>query len=553
MDKTVGILGGGQLGRMLTLAANDLGIKTITLDAAACPAKQVAAHAKHVTGSFRDPAAIKRLAAACDVLTAEIEHVDTETLEDVSAGSELRADWKRVDVPMVDVQPGWETIRCIQDKFEQKEWLVRHGVPVARSVAVKEPHGEQEVRDAMRMIGGSGWMLKARRDAYDGRGNFVVKGERMVREAVEALGDRALYVEEWADFSKELAVMVVKIKDDIEEGWQEATLAYPVVETVHEDSICKLVYAPARGVEEEMKSKAQELARKAVASFRGKGVFGVEMFLLKNSMNVTALNPLTSLIRADELLINEIAPRPHNSGHYTIEACAISQFEAHLRAILDLPLRQEDLEADRVSVMVNILGGLEAESHLRVVEKALTIPRAAIHLYGKAEGRPGRKMGHVTVTAVSVAVAERKIASLVDAVDEIREERLKPRQASTAIKTAQKKLSPVVAVTMGSDSDLSVLLPGIKFLEDFKVPYYTTIKSAHRTPEAMVEFAKDAASQGIKIIIAAAGGAAHLPGMVAANTWLPVIGVPVKASTLDGLDSLLSIVQMPVKILLGLA
>ena len=244
--------------------------------------------------------------------------------------------------------------------------------------------------------------------------------------------------------------------------------------------------------------------------------------------------------------MNEIAPRPHNSGHYTMEACAISQFEAHLRAILDLPLAQEDLEADRSAVMLNILGGLEAKTHIKVAEEALKVRRAAIHLYGKGEGRPGRKMGHVTVTAGSFSEAEKYITPLIRLVDDIRAERLKPRRTSTATRIAEKKLPPVVAVTMGSDSDLNVLLPGIKLLEEFEIPYYTTITSAHRTPLTMVKFAEDAASKGIKVIIAAAGGAAHLPGMIAAISRLPIIGVPVKASTLDGLDSLLSIVQMPV-------
>ena len=125
---------------------------------------------------------------------------------------------------------------------------------------------------------------------------------------MKALGDRPLYAERWADFEKELAVMVVKTKD--------AVLAYPTVETVHEDSICKLVFAPAQ-VPSKVREEAEELARKAIAAFQGKGVFGVEMFLLKNG----------------EILINEIAPRPHNSGHYTIEACPLSQYDSMMKVL----------------------------------------------------------------------------------------------------------------------------------------------------------------------------------------------------------------------------
>lgn len=104
---------------------------------------------------------------------------------------------------------------------------------------------------------------------------------------------------------------------------------------------------------------------------------------------------------------------------------------------------------------------------------------------------------------------------------------------------------PLVAVTMGSDSDLPVLKPGLALLRTFGIPFFVTITSAHRTPHRMIEFAESAAEKGFKVIIAAAGGAAHLPGMLASDTPLPVIGVPVKGSTLDGMDSLLSIVQMP--------
>lgn len=119
--------------------------------------------------------------------------------------------------------------------------------------------------------------------------------------------------------------------------------------------------------------------------------------------------------------------------------------------------------------------------------------------------------------------------------------------ASTSVSASTNPApSPLVAITMGSDSDRTVLMPGASLLRDFGIPFEVDITSAHRTPDRMTDFAKTAASRGIKVIIAAAGGAAHLPGMIAANSTLPVIGVPVKASRLDGLDSLLSIVQMPV-------
>lgn len=314
--------------------------------------------------------------------------------------------------------------------------------------------------------------------------------------------------------------MVVKTKDGV--------LSYPTVETVQEDSICKLVYAPARNVSEEINQKAQELARKAVATFEGKGAFGVEMFLLEDN----------------SLLLCELASRIHNSGHYTIEGCALSQFDAHLRAIIDLPIPEKSLELRQPSIMLNIIGGATPDSHLKVAEHALSIPNASIHLYSKGDARPGRKMGHITVTAATLHEAETIIQPLIDVVDEIRAQRTDIK--TKAVKSGPSKPSPTVGVIMGSDSDLKTLVPGLKLLRDyFGIEPEVEITSAHRTPDYMAEYAASAASRGIKVIIAAAGGAAHLPGMAAAHTALPVIGVPVKGSALDGVDSLYSIVQMP--------
>ena len=260
-------------------------------------------------------------------------------------------------------------------------------------------------------------------------------------------------------------------------------------------------------------------------------------------------------------MVNEIAPRPHNSGHYTIEACHMSQYEAHLRAILGRPIPSKSLEfitPNLNAIMLNILGGVHSNTHLIVEEKGFSVEGARIHDYGKGVARPGRKMGHITLMAETMAIAEARIAPLIELVDKIRSERINPApesaaQTQTASRSLQptsdgsaEKKAPLVAVTMGSDSDSSVLAPGIALLRELEIPHIVTITSAHRTPERMFSFAKSAADKGIKVIIAAAGGAAHLPGMIAASTHLPVFGVPVKASALDGMDSLLSQVQMPV-------
>ncbi|KIX98420.1 uncharacterized protein Z520_05721 [Fonsecaea multimorphosa CBS 102226] len=536
-DHIVGVLGGGQLGRMLVEAANRLNIQVGVLDADGAPAKYLANSDKHVTGSFANASDVKALASRCDVLTYEIEHVDTQILEELDSERPYveGTKWSRF-------QPSWQTVRTIQDKFTQKQHFAKYAIPTAKSIAVSP--SQQGLKDAGETLEYP-FMLKSRTQAYDGRGNFPVKSVSDIEPAISALAERPLYAEKWAHFKLELAVMVVKTaqEDDLD-AWEKNTLAYPTVETVHEDSICKLVYVPPRDVSQQVARAAQDLARRAVSTFRGTGVFGVELFLLPDN----------------SLVVNEIAPRPHNSGHYTIEACHMSQFEAQIRAILPdlaarIPAGATDLTVN-AAIMLNILGGPQPDSHLLVAKAALDVPGAKIHLYGKGEGRPGRKMGHITITGSSLSECESKMHPLIQMVDAVRahrKDRSDQPSAASILNTQAELLdsrpapSPraVIAVVMGSDTDLATLRPGLTLLDTMGIPYEVHITSAHRTPQYMLDFGKAAAGRGFKAIIAAAGGAAHLPGMMASETTVPVIGVPVKASSLDGLDSLLSIVQMP--------
>lgn len=248
------------------------------------------------------------------------------------------------------------------------------------------------------------------------------------------------------------------------------------------------------------------------------------------------------------IYINEIAPRPHNSGHYTIEACFTSQYENHLRAILSLPLGSTALKVPSTA-MLNLTGHSSSMEEINAtVQVALRVPGATVHLYGKSDCRKGRKMGHITLVADSDTELRTQLRPLLQSLPLTRPEELDiyapmppPRGSGFP------SYDPLVGVIMGSDSDLSVMLPAARILDQFNIPYELTIVSAHRTPDRLIEYARSAATRGMKTIIAGAGGAAHLPGMVAAMTPLPVIGVPVKGSTLDGVDSLHSIVQMPVR------
>ncbi|CAO1619877.1 unnamed protein product [Parajaminaea phylloscopi] len=573
-SRVVGVLGAGQLGRMFVEAASRLNVQVRLLDVGpSAPAKQISfapspadpATSEHVDGSFADPKKIHELARKVDVLTIEIEHVDAAQLQTVLDEGVVK-----------EVHPLPSTIALIQDKYAQKKHLVAHGLPVADFLPVGDEdsstHRDAATASRAQVEGvaqagskfGYPLMLKSRTQAYDGKGNFVVKEASKATEGVEALGNgsRGLYAERWAPFVKEVAVMVVRSSTG-------EVRAYPAVETVHRDNICHTVTAPLRSADPAVSERAKEIAQRAVATFGGAGVFGVELFLMADG----------------QLLINEIAPRPHNSGHYTIEAAETSQYENHLRAVLGLPLGSTALKVP-ATAMVNILGLADLDKDPEAILKtlapavaSLAVPGATVHLYGKVGCRRGRKIGHITVVAPSDAELHERMGPILHALETATDaanngtslpqqltlegaraacSKHSPPNPAAATLDALSPLAPasrsaadfsnphpLVGIIMGSDSDLPVMLAAAEHLKKFHIPFELTIVSAHRTPERMKEYARSAASRGLRAIIAGAGGAAHLPGMVAAQTVLPVIGVPVKGSTLDGVDSLHSIVQMP--------
>ncbi|KIK98462.1 hypothetical protein PAXRUDRAFT_823886 [Paxillus rubicundulus Ve08.2h10] len=515
-SKTVGILGGGQLGRMLAASASLLNVDVVILDVGdSAPAKQIIAPRSsalsHIDGSFADPAKIQELAGRVDVLTVEIEHVDAGVLKEIESVPGTKA----------TIHPSPATISVIQDKLEQKKYLRAHGCPVSEFIEVDQ--SVESIQATVTQLG-LPLMLKSRTLAYDGRGNFVVRTVDDAADALKALANRPLYAEKWVPFIKEIAVMVVRTTD-------AEVVSYPAVETVHKDNVCHLVFAPLRSCDPQVSSRAQRVAESAVKTLTGAGVFGVEMFLMDDGA----------------IYINEIAPRPHNSGHYTIEACETSQYENHLRSILSLPLGSTALKVPSVA-MLNIIGSSSSMPPIQsFVSTALTIPGCSIHLYGKSESRKGRKMGHVTIVADSDAAVRARLRPLLAALPLASPPAEIDKYAPLAPTPGSgfSDSHPLVGIIMGSDSDLPVMLPAARILDRFAIPYELTIVSAHRTPDRLVSYTRSASSRGLRVIVAGAGGAAHLPGMVAAMTGLPVVGVPVKGSSLDGVDSLHSIVQMP--------
>jgi 5-(carboxyamino)imidazole ribonucleotide synthase len=367
---------------MTAEAASALVVDVVILEReAGSPASQIVGSANEIVGDWRDPTARQALIERVDLVTLENEFVDAAAL---AAIVELGT----------PVLPTPETLRLIQDKLHQKQTLARAGLPVPNFQPVS--HSADVVAAAMRL----GWplVLKARRLGYDGHGNATTANESGIDAAIARLGGSNrggpldLYAEAFVPFEWELAVMVARRADGV-------VATYPVVQTVQRDHICHEVVAPADllpGVAD----AARAIATAAVEAVGAIGVVGVELFYLTDGT----------------ILVNELAPRPHNSGHYTIEGCPTSQFANHLRAVLGWPLGPTDLVAPAVA-MVNLLGTRTGPANPLGVVGAAVQRRTFVHLYGKREVRLGRKMGHVTAlgeTRAAALAAARQAAALIE-------------------------------------------------------------------------------------------------------------------------------------------
>ncbi|MCG1002436.1 5-(carboxyamino)imidazole ribonucleotide synthase [Halobacterium noricense] len=367
---TVGVVGGGQLGRMLAEAASPLGVDVVVLDPTPdCPACPPAAD--QITAAFDDRDAIRDLAERADVLTYEIELADPAVLADVS---------ETADVP---VHPSPGTLETIQDKLVQNRAFEDAGVPVPAFRAVDD---EADLDTAFNDLGRP-LMVKQRTGGYDGRGNAPVESVDEARETFGGLD--GLVAERLVDFDRELSVIAASGDGE--------TATFPVAENVHEAEILRESVVPAR-TSERVREEATSVARDVLDALDGRGVFGVELFECASHGDAGKSSGRSPRDGDDRILVNEVAPRPHNSGHYTIEGCHTSQFEQFARALCGLPLGDTGLR--QPTVMANVLGDPDAEerpAELAGASSALRDDRVALHWYGKRDVRPLRKMGHVTV------------------------------------------------------------------------------------------------------------------------------------------------------------
>ena len=376
LDKKIGIIGGGQLGKMMILDAKRLGFKVVTLDPTEnCPSHSISD--EHIVASFHSKAAYKALAQKVDVITYEFEHIHAAFLETLEAEGHI-------------IYPTAKSLKIIQDKYSQKSLLKEAGILTPAFVKV---NGVEDLKLAGKRFGYP-FMLKSRTGGYDGKGNAVVKSASEIKEQYEILGgdEVSLMAEKFLNFRKEISVLACR-------GIDGKIAIYPVAENIHVNSILDETIVPAE-IDETSKIKAMEMAHAVMEIFDGVGMFCTEMFVDEDG----------------EIYLNEVAPRPHNSGHYTIEGTLTSQYEQHIRAIVGLPLG--DVELRSSIVMKNILGTeKEGPAIIKGIEKTYDNPRVKVHIYGKQVSKLGRKMGHLTVIG--------------DTIEEIREE---ARVASNSIK-----------------------------------------------------------------------------------------------------------------------
>ncbi len=360
---TIGVIGGGQLGRMLVIAARQMGYRAIVLDPQEdCPAGQVANRV--IVAPYSNTSAAAELARASDVVTYEFENIPAATVEAAETVGR--------------VYPDSRVLRICQDRLLEKQAAKASGHGTAEFMPVRSA---AELRAAVQAVGLPA-VMKTSTMGYDGKGQQVVKTAAEADDALKRLRGMAdtLIFERLVPFKKELSVICAR-------NQAGNKLCFPPTENVHKNNILDISIAPAR-VSPETAAGARRVAADIADHLGVVGLLCVEMFLTAEG----------------RILVNELAPRPHNSGHWTIEACATSQFQQLVRVLCGLPLGAVNVYEP--AVMVNLLGETWL-AHARKPDfsKALAISGVSLHIYGKPEARTGRKMGHLTAVAGNVDMA----------------------------------------------------------------------------------------------------------------------------------------------------
>lgn len=365
---TLGVLGGGQLGRMTAMAARAMGYDVHVLDPDPdCAARPLASRV--VTAAFDDADAAADLARGCAAVTLEIEQVARPALEAVARHAPLR--------------PGAEPVWIIQDRVRQKEWLAGHGFPVG---PFRRAESAADVEEAVALLGPS--IVKAAHGGYDGRGQAHAADASEAAAAWAAVGERASVVEQRLGLAFEFSVLVAR-------GADGRMAVYPPARNHHAAGVLAWSALPG-GVDRDLARLGAEVALGICEELGVEGLLAVELFATENGL----------------VLVNELAPRPHNSYHASERSCATSQFEQLVRAACALPLGSPAPVG--FGAIANLLGDLWCADGPPEPAAALEVPTVRLHLYGKRAARPGRKMGHLSAVGASVDEALSRVQEAYD-------------------------------------------------------------------------------------------------------------------------------------------
>ena len=358
---TIGILGGGQLARMSAQAAQRLGFQVVVLDTDPfCPAAQVTPWL--VAGDYKDEDCLRQLARMCRYVTLENEWVEPNYLDTLK---ELGA----------EVVPGSSTIEVIQDKFFQRSYFNSVGLPSPKATTVARIEDGKEIAQTW----GYPLVLKARYGGYDGHGVRFIQDESRWSEVMPDNYGQDWYLEEYVPVQRELAVMAAIDRN-------KEIVVYPVVESkqTKDGHRCDWVRTPASSLSAATLEEIDEIVHDFLEGMFTVGLFGLEFFLTDE----------------DEVMINEVAPRPHNSGHYSMDFCVTSQFEQHIRAVTGIGLGPTGMRT-KAAAMANLLAPTDDRVDIQAALKRTfdSCPGSYVHWYGKSTMRTGRKMGHINVSA----------------------------------------------------------------------------------------------------------------------------------------------------------
>ena len=408
---TLGVLGGGQLGRMWVHAAQSMGFQTVVLDPDPQSPAGLVSH-QHIQTDYLDSAGLQQMAAICQAVTTEFENVPADALAQLAT--------------TMQVAPNAHAVAVAQDRRLEKAHFVRCGVPVAPFAVIASDadldlvlkqnadqgdgqtspaHGSSSANtDGKTKINSNSnnvsllpGILKTARMGYDGKGQVRVRTPQELTDAFKQLGGVPCVLEKMLPLQAEYSVIVAR-------GHDGAMVHLPIQHNVHRDGILAMTQVWAGVCDSALATQAINAAKSITQELQYIGVLCVEFFVLEDNT----------------LVVNEIAPRPHNSGHYSLDACDVSQFELQLRCMTGLPLTQPRQHSP--AVMLNLLGDIWEQlgsdpdcSNPPEWNKVFALPGAHLHLYGKSEARKGRKMGHLTITA-STADQARTIANQAAAI-----------------------------------------------------------------------------------------------------------------------------------------